>query len=149
MRALVMMLVALATPAAGQVYTSTSPLPTGVVKLEAPPGVMVLVPGQLSKTEALLSAGAQLVVIRSWGVELTFWEYGTLQEVTGEPTMDIGDRLALCAFITQAGQRVAVDRGCECIAPELPVMWPGGVTYSSDDPAIASVDRIGNLCGGS
>lgn len=142
----VAVLAVIAAPARAQVFTATG-MPAGVVRFEAPAEWMVLAPGQVSRRVAVLPPGAVVTVLTEWQPVVTFWTLdGSRSEILGEPQLDIGDTVAVCAFIEAGGQRVAVDPDCGCVAPGLARLWPGALTYSSDDPAVASVAPASTLC---
>lgn len=134
-RALVALLL-LAAPVAGQVYTATG-LPTGPVKFVAPAGALVVVDGQVSADRAVLEPGAEAVVIvGGYTLDLVFMDQETGQERGA--TMDVGEVMDVCAVVRKDGARVAASEDCGCRFGGVPELWPGAVSFASDNPAVAT-----------
>lgn len=131
----------IATPAAGQVATFTTTATPGPIEfVVSDPGVLIASTGDAmtGRWTAVAAPGVVYAVIRGWELDVAFFEPdGTFHG--DEANIDIGDVVHVCGFVTVDGERVAVERECGCIAPELPTVPPGLMSWSIEDPTIATL----------
>lgn len=147
MKRFLLLALLVAAPASAQAYEFEVDSP-GPIVFDAPVGMAIAATGSAMTGEfsAVDAPGVRYLALVGHSLELVFYD-ADRETVPSPVELEIGEVVYPCAFGVVAGERVAVERECSCLAPDLPTFGPGTVAWEIDDPNVLEF-REGGLCGG-